>query len=55
MEYGLDLAVGSVNKTNVLVVSQYFKRKRKAVEIISVLGAGLGVIIFSNMIDELIK
>merc|ERR1712098_897474 len=57
ISYGIwfGLGCGLVRETNVLMVSQYFKRKRKKVEIISVFGSGLGVIIFGNMLDELLS
>ena len=34
---------------------QYFKRKRQNVEILSSLGTGLGLTIFSKLLNELIK
>ena len=43
-----------VRETSILMVSQYFKRKRQNVEIIVSMGGGLGVTVFTSMINELI-
>ena len=48
------LGCGMVRETSVLMVSQYFKRKRQNVEIIASMGAGLGLTMFTNLLNELI-
>ena len=35
-------------------VSQYFKRKRQNVEILTSMGGGLGLTMFTNLLNELI-
>ena len=49
------IGCGMVRETSVLMVSQYFKRKRQNVEIIVSMGAGLGLTMFTNLLNELIK
>ena len=48
------IGCGMVRETSILMVSQYFKRKRQNVEIIVSMGGGLGVTVFTSMINELI-
>ncbi len=54
--YGLLLGVGCgmVRETSVLMLSQYFKRRREQVEVVASLGSGLGVILFSKSTNDLI-
>ncbi|XP_023345981.1 monocarboxylate transporter 10 [Eurytemora carolleeae] len=57
LSYGIIFGIGCglVRETSVLMLSQYFKRKRELVEILSSLGQGFGIIVFSNIIDILIE
>ena len=57
ISYGVmfGLGCGLVRETSVLMVSQYFKRRRQNVEIIASLGGGLGLTVFTNLLNELIK
>jgi len=48
------LGCGMVRETSVLMVSQYFKRKRQNVEILTSMGGGLGLTMFTNLLNELI-
>ena len=63
------LGCGMVRETSVLMVcmksacktfisffqvSQYFKRKRQNVEILTSIGGGLGLTMFTNLLNELI-
>jgi hypothetical protein len=43
-----------VHETSVLMLSQYFKRRREQVEVVASLGSGLGVILFSKSTNDLI-
>jgi len=56
LSYGLMFGVGCglVRETSVLMLSQYFKRKREKVEMISSLGQGLGLVLFSHSLEFLI-
>jgi len=56
ISYGLlfGLGCGLVRETSVLMVSQYFKRKRPNVEIVTSMGGGLGLTMFTNLLNELI-
>lgn len=56
ISYGFMFGIGCgmVRETSVLMVSQYFKRKRQNVEIIASMGAGLGLTMFTNLLNELI-
>jgi hypothetical protein len=38
-----------VRETSTLMLSQYFKRRRELVEMLSTAGTGLGIAIFSNI------
>jgi hypothetical protein len=43
-----------VRETSVLMLSQYFKRRREQVEVVASLGGGLGLILFSKSTNDLI-
>jgi len=56
ISYGFMFGIGCgmVRETSVLMVSQYFKRRRQNVEIMASMGAGLGLTMFTNIQNELI-
>ena len=49
--YGLLFGLGCamVRETSMMMMSQYFKRRREVVETIASAGTGLGIAIFSNI------
>jgi len=56
ISYGVMFGAGCcmVRETSGLMVSQYFKRRRQNVEIIASLGGGLGLSLFSALLNKLI-
>ena len=48
----LGVGVGMIRDTAALMVGQYFKRRREAVEVVVVAASGVGVAVMSALVFE---